>query len=520
MVSAQMPPTLGWEAVDFIERFCLNGPGDVQGEPAVLTDEAIGFLLDAYELEPVSGKRRWKRAMLVRPKGWNKSGLGAWIALFEALGPCRFDRWDGDGKPVGRRVRTPIVRCIATEESQAGNCFDTIHFNVTEGLLARTAGIDAGLTRINLPGGGNIRPVSAGAASKDGGRETFVLFDELHLFLLPELHRLHQTYLRNLRKRVGSDPWSLEVTTAYRPGEGSVAETAMQYAAKIVAGEALDAGFLYDHRQPDPELDLDDPDQRIIALRQAYGDCSWVDFDQITRDWDDPTTDRFDWARYYTSRVVVSADSFIDPADWVRIVDATRSLHDGDSVAVGLDTSLVDDGTAVVACRLSDGHIERLGYWQKPDGRAGVGWQVPYAEVDACVRGAFDRFRVTRLYCDPQYAHSLLDAWGRDFGPKKVFSWPTNRAVPMAAALQRFFVAVRTGERISTDGDTLLATHVGNARTWTSQGRTLIRKDGHHSPRKIDLVVAAVLAYEAAADSVAAGEDAEPAPRSRKAWSR
>jgi phage terminase large subunit-like protein len=450
-----------------------------------------------------------KRAVLVRPKGWAKSELAAFIALFEAFGPARFDSWDEDGEPVGRRVQTPVVRIVATEENQAGNIYDVVLFNCQEGPLAEL-GLDAGLTRIIVPGGGSIRPVSAGSASKDGGKETFVAFDELHLFLLPELHRLHQTYLRNLRKRTKSQPWSLETTTAYRPGEGSVAESAMRYAAKIAAGEALAAGFLYDHLQPAGFYDLDDPSQRAAALRAAYGDCGWVDFEQIVRDWDDPTTDRVDWQRYYLSRVVVAADSFLDPDVWAGLAAPTGGLAGGDRVTIGMDTSLVDDGTAVVACRLADGRLQRLGYWQKPAGRAGLGWQVPYSEVDACVRAAFEEFTVTRLYCDPQYAHSLLDAWTADFG-RRVFSWPTNRAIAMAAALERFYVAAVTGQ-LQHDGDTRLAAHVGNARTWTSQGRTLVRKDYRHSPNKIDLLIAAVLAYEAAADSRTAGED-QPKPR-------
>jgi phage terminase large subunit-like protein len=510
------PPTLGFLAADWIEEWCVHGPGDMQGRRVTLTDESLRFLLDVYELDPVTGRRRYKRAMLVRPKGWAKSELAGFVALFEALGPARFDRWDDDGSPVGRPVQTPVVRIVATEENQAGNIYDVVLFNAQEGRLA-ALGLDAGLTRINLPNGGGIRPVSAGSASKDGGRETFVAFDELHLFQLPELHRLHQTYLRNLRKRTGSDPWSLETTTAYRPGEGSVAEHAMGYAQKIASGEALDAGFLYDHSQPSGSYDLDDPQQRMAALAEAYGDCDWVDFDQIVRDWDDPTTDRVDWQRYFLSRVVVAADSFIDPAAWAALADATKSLHDRDPVTIGIDTSLVDDGTAVVACRLSDGHIERLGYWQKPSGRAGVDWQVPYHEVDAVVRAAFERYSVTRLYADPQYCHSLLDAWTRDYG-RRVFSWPTNRAVPMAAALQRFYVAVAT-KALTHDGDSLLALHVGNARTWVSQGRTLIRKDHRHSPNKIDLAVAAVLAFEAAADASAAGEGV-PKKRARVAGFR
>jgi phage terminase large subunit-like protein len=135
-----------------------------------------------------------------------------------------------------------------------------------------------------------------------------------------------------------------------------------------------------------------------------------------------------------------------------------------------------------------------------------VDWITPFGEVDAAVREAFARWRVLRLYVDPQYAESLMDSWSVTFGGR-VHPWPTNRARAMGAALQRFWIAAKTGEGLSHDGDTLLAQHVGNARVVRSQGHNLVGKDRPHSPRKIDLLVAAVLAFEAAADARVAGED-------------
>lgn len=514
---SELPPTLGWYALDFIEQFCVNGPGDVQGTPVVVTDETARIILNLYEIDPITGRRRYKRGTLVRPKGWSKSSLAAYIALFEAFGPARFDSWGEDGTPIGRRVRTPIIRIVATEESQTGNIYDNIYYNLTQGPLSRS-GSDVGLTRIMLPGGGNIRPVSAGAASKDGGRETFICFDELHLFTLPELHRLHQTYLRNLRKRTSSDPWSLETTTAYRPGENSVAETAMKYAEKILAGEALDSGFYYDHTQPDHVLDLNDPAQRLIALRQAYGDCNWVDFDQIVNDYDDPTTDQIDWARYYGNFVVAHADSFIDYSDWKACGDSTLSLHDHDPITLGIDSSLVDDATVVSACRVSDNFVSILGIWQKPEGRAGVNWTVPFHEVDSCVRLAFDNYKVLRCYVDPQYLHSYMESWSLSYG-NRIRSWTTHRTIPMSFALERFYTAVRTHEGIRHDGGTTLTTHVLNARTFRSQGRTLVKKESPHSPKKIDALISSVLAFEAASDARTAKEDVTPERPQRRAWS-
>jgi hypothetical protein len=37
---------------------------------------------------------------------------------------------------MGQHVRTPYIRCMATEEGQTGNVYDSVYFNLTEGLLS------------------------------------------------------------------------------------------------------------------------------------------------------------------------------------------------------------------------------------------------------------------------------------------------------------------------------------------------------------------------------------------------
>jgi hypothetical protein len=73
-----------------------------------------------------------------------------------------------------------------------------------EGAVSATPGLDVGQTRTFLPDGGKIQPITAKAVSKEGGRESFAAFDESHLFITPELHRLHDT---NAAKRKVAEPW-------------------------------------------------------------------------------------------------------------------------------------------------------------------------------------------------------------------------------------------------------------------------------------------------------------------------
>jgi hypothetical protein len=127
--------SLGGLACGWIEFFVRHGPGAVQGMEITFGDEFAGFVMDSYALLP-EGKRIYDHVFLSRPKGTNKSGLASYLALFEALGPCRFagfaeggevyeDPWGlgfsyeyERGEPMGKPVHVPMIRIMATEEGQ------------------------------------------------------------------------------------------------------------------------------------------------------------------------------------------------------------------------------------------------------------------------------------------------------------------------------------------------------------------------------------------------------------------
>src|SRR5689334_6507761 len=89
--------SLGWLAWEWIEHFCVHGPGDVQGSPLnpslpgalPLDDEFGAFIVDCYALD-ANGRRLYDAGFISRAKGRAKSELAAFEALFEAFGPCRF----------------------------------------------------------------------------------------------------------------------------------------------------------------------------------------------------------------------------------------------------------------------------------------------------------------------------------------------------------------------------------------------------------------------------------------------
>lgn len=525
--------SLGWLAVWWIETFCVHGPGDVQGLPIELDDEFAAFVVDSYALDE-TGRRLYDSVFLSRAKGRAKSELAGFVVLFEAMGPCRFSHWaePGEkyeysgqvydykpGEPVGRELVAPVIRCLATEEGQAGNTYDNVHFNLTEGPLGEQLPKDAaGLTRIFLPGGGEILPSTASNSSKDGGKETMVVFDETHLYTKPELKRMYATVRRNLAKRKSAEPWSLETSTMYFPGENSVAEQTHDLAKLIAEGKTKRQRLLFDHREAPADVDLTDEVAVVAALRETYGPFADVmDIQRIVSEIYDPRNDPQDSRRFYFNQPTSSRDAWLSAPEWNSCWVADKTIVKNDVITLGFDGSRkrsrgVADATALVGCRLSDGHLFEIRVWEQPDGPAGDDWEVPASEVDSTVRQVFRDYRVVGFYADPAKWESYIANWEADFGKKmKVkatlrhpIEWwiGGNRNYLMVRALEQFFGAVVDRE-LTHDGSRILSRHVLNARRRVGRSGIQIHKEHPDSPNKIDAAVAAVLAWACRVDAIA-----------------
>lgn len=508
--------SLGYEVLDWIEAYQCHGPGDVQGEPLDYDDEMREFVIEAYRLDPETGRRVYDEAVLSRAKGRAKSETAGHIGIAEAFGPVRFDGWDADGQPVGRPVRSPLLKCLATEESQAGNTFENIAFiagewgpDVHPDVYGGVSGIRQyqSATALYLPHGGEIRACTAGSASKDGGKETWVCADESHLYVLRELKSMYATVRRNLGKRKLAEPWMLQTSTAYRPGEQSIFEETLTAWRK---GE-LAASVLVDHREAKGRIDLDDEAHTMRQLKQVYGAAAeWMDLDRIYREMRDPRScpDVETAARYFLNRPMSGRDAWIAKDIHERQTKADV-VDMGEPICIGFDGSLNEDSTVLRGCRMSDGYLFRIGVWAKPEGPAGIGWEVPRLEVLAAIRDTFDRYDVVRGYFDPHEWRSDIELLAAELGEERVARWSTNRHPAMAAALDRLHTGLMVGE-VWHDDDPVAAEHYGNVYVARRGTLRLVRKEYPNSPRKIDSVVGDALALEARADALAAGWTSQP----------
>lgn len=525
--------SLGWLAIAWMEFFVVHGRGDAAGMPVSHGDEVSGFIADCYGVDEV-GRPLYDSAFYSRPKGADKSGLGARLALFEALGPCRFDGFaeGGEvyedpwglgfqhvyepGEPMGRHVRNPFVRVLATEEGQTGNVYDSIYYNLTdEDAPLSAVGADAGLTRVYLPGGGEIRPATASSAAKDGGLETWVCFDETHLYTTPELKQMYRTVTRNLRKRkrTAGGTWFLETTTMFAPGEESIAEKTYDLAEQIQDGRARRHRLLIDHRWGECE-DVAKADQLRAAILEAFGETiEWNDVEGIIDEFYDTRNEEADSRRYFLNARTDAKGAWVSVTDWAACAAPDVVIADDDMITLGFDGSVNDDSTALVGCRVSDGHLWLIECWEKPIGPAGKDWQVDTEAVDMAVTLAMEKYRVVGFYCDPAYWQSYVTSWHSRYGakmrvkatPLRPLEWWTSRPTQMVRALSRLYGAIGA-HTVTHDGGSVLARHVGNARRrLAGKIGVVIGKEHPKSSRKIDAAMAATLAYEARADAVALG---------------
>lgn len=509
-------PSLGGQVVDFIESYLVHGPGDLRGEPVRLDEEKRALIWRIYEVfpqgHPQAGRRRFKRCALSLRKGTAKTELAALLAAVELHpdGPVRCDGFDAAGNPVGVGVTDPYIPMVAYTEEQS----DELAYGALRVILAYSSladDFDIGIERIMRVGGdGKAVSLATSPDARDGARTTFQVFDETHRFSLPRLRQAHRTMLANIPKRRLADAWTLEITTAPAPGEGSVAEDTMDYARQVHDGAITDSRLFFFHRQAGDNHDLTTEEGVRAAVIEASGPAAaWSDIDGIVEQWRDPTSDKTYLERVWLNRLVRASERAFDVQQWRELADPDYQIPAGAQVALGFDGARWHDSTAVVATEISTGFQQLVGLWERPENVEE--WEVPVDDVKGVMADAFERWDVWRLYADPPYWETTVAEWAGEYGEKRVIEWWTNRNKQMAYAIRGFVTAIAAGELLH-DGNQHLQRHIGNAvrktlRQRDEEGKPLwtIYKERSDSPHKIDAAMAAILSWEARSDAVAAG---------------
>lgn len=397
-------------------------------------------------------------------------------------------------------ITTADAECVigATSRDQATILYDqAAGFVGRSERLGRRVQVQRGYRQIrSRRDAGRIRVLAADVDTADGIIPTLALVDELGRHRSAELYAIF---------RHGLGPRDGQMLAISVAGEsvtsplGQMRQAAYQLPhlerdGRYVYARSLDNGFALHEWALDPE---DDPDD--VAIVKEVNPSSWQTVAKLAQAHDSPSTLPWEWRRFVCGIWTGAGGLWMAPDLWHSCAIAD-GLEPGDRIALGFDGSRYGDSTALVGCRLEDGLLQPLGVWEAP--RGGGAWEVPTGEVDRAVAEAMEEYAVVRGYFDPPLWQSEIDSWAREYGDPAITRYPTNRSRFMGA-VERFRTDL-LGEGIPHTGSEVLTRHVLNAQMREVRGGYWLDKGA--AAEKIDAAVAAVLAYEARCDAIAAAE--------------
>lgn len=509
-------PTLGYKVAEWIEDHIPITDGEFQGEPFKIEGWELRLLVHHYRLHPdadvdlAKPSRAFyyeRGSQLIAPQKSGKSPVAAAMAIAEAYGPVLFAGWNAAGQPVGRPWKTPHIQITGASLDQTDNVWRALQPMVELGDLKADIP-DTGLSRINLPNGGMIEPVTSSARSRLGQRITFAVQDETHDWLEKNGgRRLADTQRRNL---AGMGGRFVEVGNAWDPSENSVAQETFERESGVYK--------LFMHGG---EGSIRNKRERMKVLKELYAESWWVDPERISLEIDN-LLNRGELAqaeRFFMNRVVPGEDRAFDGKKWRSLARQDKKPPpEGSLVVIGVDGARYEDALAVVATEVDTGFQWLAGLWERPP-NAGDDYEHDLSEVDNLVSDLFDHYTVWRLYADPgaQYANIsiLVEKWQGRWTEKRVVAWLMNRPRVASLMVRAYAGAIEVGD-VSHDGDERMARHIENARrksvqAYDDDGRRLwtIAKEAPLSPKKIDAAAAGALSWEARGDAIAAGAKAK-----------
>ncbi len=510
--------TLGWR----ILAWCGYWLKDKHGKPWAFTPEQTRFILWYFAVEE-SGDFLYHSGVLQRLKGWGKDPIAACLSMAAMFAEVTFDHWDGD-RPVGREQSNAWIQIVAVSLIQTQNTMKLFPSLITA-EARKHYGIQVG--KRNVWGAGDerqIEAVTSSVMSIEGGRPTLVIRNETQNWNSSNAgHEMAGAIEGNAAKSDKESPARmLDICNAYRPGEDSVGQR-MREAYESTLGDDAEFGefgVMYDSLEAPPEAPLT-LDAAPAVVRAVRGDAYWLDAEgRIKNSIANPANSPSESRRKWYNQITAAEDSWTDPLEFDPLKDPEKALEQGEEIVLFLDCSKSDDATALVGCRMSDGHVVTLGMWQRPPGKRGDGWLAPREKVDQAVRDAFDAYSVIGFFGDPshvrddetmdRYWDPLFDDWHLRYRHKlRVWASGTKSTRSSNGHSVMFDMSARDNTRsfasavgftleeiksrsFTWDGDARLRRHVLNARRYPVDGYVSISKDKRESKNKIDLAICMV----------------------------
>lgn len=458
---SMLPAKKDYRRIDAFAREFLRIPkGTGAGEPFRLRGWQKNEIVKS--MFPPTGKRP-RQGLVSMPRGNGKSGLAAALGLYALLAD---------------EVEGAQVLIVASDERQA-----RIVFNAARRMVELDERLSEQVQifrdRLYVPATDSmLMPLPAEPAALQGFDPTLTIVDELHVVTEPVWDAMA------LAAGKREESLTLAIST---PADN--VDSVMWRLVEYGRNNPDDKSFAMIEYATPIEYALDDRDGWKIG-NPALGDFLHEDAVAATL----KTTREEPFRRYRLGQWVGSANSWIPWGVFEQRADPERGQPEaGTKVCLGFDGSASGDSTALVGCTL-DGHLFVVAAWEAP--KDDLRWRVPRNEVTGMIASAFEQWDVVELAADPWGWRSELEEW--EAAHKNVVQWNTAHAQRMAPATDRLYAAIMD-ESMTFDGDPRLVEHINNCVPKSTALGDLVHKDKRNSTRKIDLAVAAIVAFDRAA---------------------
>ncbi|MFF1531454.1 hypothetical protein [Cellulomonas sp. NPDC058312] len=452
--------------------------------PWKFTTEQARFILWWYSLDE-DGQWLFYHAARRLSKGSGKSPFAAALALIEFCGPVRLKDFDPSlpGGCVGKRVDMPLVQIAATSEKQTANTMRQVRAMAPKGSkIVRDFLLDPGRSQYNMLPEGTLEVITSSAATAEGAEATFVVGDETEHWLPanggPELAA---TLIDNLTK---SGNRMLETANAPKPGKGSVIEDTFEaWVAQEEGKSRNERKILFDSRIAPPNTILEDVESLRTALEFVYADCPWADIGAMVTRIHSPKAKADDSKRKYLNWPTAPANAWADPQEWAVMARPDIVVEQDTPVVMFFDGSKSRDDTALIGCRLDDGHVFTIGIWSPGNSHEDED-AVPTIDVEAVddkVDWAMDYYDVRAFFADVKEWEGFTKVtWPkryRDLLP--VHAVPAGKSPePIAWDMRsRDYEFTMAAELVEAEIHDAAFTHDGNADL-TDHVTNALRKDG------------------------------------------
>lgn len=449
----------------FCERF-LTLNGSFAGQPFIPLEWMNDLFADVYRLN-ADGRRKHRTYLLGVPRKNAKSTIAAAIAVYQLIA----DRTD----------RAPQIISAAGDRKQARLVFEMARDMILANpALAKACTVHRNQIKCNM-NGGIYRAVSADAGLAHGLNPSTVIVDEYHV------HKKDDLYIAlTTGSAMREQPLTFVISTAGHDLDSPLGKL-YTYGQKVVSGEIDDPSFGMTWFGPLEGEQFDPADEsNWQRTNPSFEIMNLDEFRSAFR-----STRESEFVRYRCNGWTATQDAWFEHGRWESLGDEDLPpLTAGDKCTFGFDGAWSGDCTGIVAYRLDDNSLHRLGFWERPEGDKE--WRTPKAEVRDTLRRLMDEYKPLEVAADPFLFQEELQTLTDEGYP--IVEFRTNHVDKMSAAAKIFQDAVLDKE-LAHDGDPTLARHLANTELKIDhQGRRRPVKDYKSSRRHIDLTICSIIA--------------------------